>query len=174
VTDLREKYQSLRKSIDALGLPWNVPPHVAWRLVAMLGDEPVAYIDAEVSGGRRAYTGTVVMFTETRVVIARMADAPEQPEPSQPATFSTTVATWRRSLLQVLDMAPDRDAWRNSDPGWLGLTIERDYPADLTVTLTYRDVGDPITLPLAGEHAGERTAALFDFLPSLLRDVAST
>jgi hypothetical protein len=68
---------------------------------------------------------------------------------------------------------PDDSDWQNSDGGWAQVLQEFDHPYDLAVTLTYNGLDQPLTLPFSAEQKRtERTAALFDFLPELLRDMA--
>lgn len=171
--DLAETFKSIRAELGKLGIPWNFPPHLVWRLSAAVGDEDLQHVESDLAQtSHRIFSGTVMLFTETRVIRAVMTDGPDEPREQQAPTYSVQLATWSRATLRTLEFQPDKSSWRNSDNDWSGLNLTG-APAGFSVTLHY-DGRDAVTLPLLGEYRqSERSAALFDFLPELLRDVSA-
>jgi hypothetical protein len=179
--DWRENYKTVRSELQQLRLPIGDPPaHLVWRIVALLGDEALRHIDSDLSptSSPRLCSGSVVAFTDSRVIRASLTDAPVQLL-DDGATFTTHVETWSRAGLQRLQMFPAKEpSWRNSDAGWSNLFGAEvgapNWPTDMSVTLEY-DQRPPFTLPLVGrQNLGVRTGMLFDFLPELLSDIAKT
>lgn len=178
--DPRENYRTVRGELEHLRLSiGDPPPHLVWRLVALLGDETLRHIDSDLSPttSPRLCSGSVVAFTDSRVVCATVLDGPVQHRPQDGETFSVRVETWSRAALRRLEMAPEKEpGWRNSDGGWsnlFGNELGRpEGPTDMAVKLEY-DQRPAITLPLPGQSLGLRTGMLFDFLPALLADVSS-
>jgi hypothetical protein len=175
MADLLEIYKTVRDKLGELGSPWDIPPHQVWRLAAAVGEEAVQHVDSDVAQvAHRTYAGTVLLFTDTRIVRASMANGPGQPQPHDARTYSVTLSTWRRADLQTLDFLPDQEQWRNSDMEWSGLATgeANGIPGDLEVTLHYAR-REPMTLPLRADYRqGSRRAMLFGFLPALLQDLS--
>lgn len=170
--ELRASYKAVRSQLEPLGLPWDLPPHLIWRLVAAVADEQVVHAEADLqSTDPRTYSGRVLLFTASRVILATMTDGPQQPQPHQAATFSVQLATWRRAHLTAVEFNPDSTSWANSDAGWSVLGQELDYPHDFALTLVYEG-REALTLPLYGATNRSRAAAtLYAFLPALLADL---
>ena len=176
MTELGTKYKTVRQALGALQAPWDFPPHLIWRLAAMLGNEELQYVDAKIEDvAPRLCSAEVIVFTPARVVYARMQDGPTEPDPRSAATFSVTATTWSRASLITVELAPDPPAGRNSDAGWSGVNLrESEQPVDPAVTLTYAD-RKPVTLPLGSGHSVSslRSSNIFSLLPSLLHDVGA-
>jgi hypothetical protein len=170
--ELRAAYRAVRSRLEPLRLPWDLPPHLIWRLVAAVGDEEVVHADADLQSTEpRTYSGGVLLFTASRVVLATMTDGPQQPQPHQAATFSVQLATWRRTRLTAVEFNPDSTGWSNSDAGWSVLGNDLDYPPDFALTLVYEG-REPLTLPLyGGTNRGRASSTLYAFLPALLADL---
>jgi hypothetical protein len=170
--ELRAAYKAVRSQFESLGLPWDLPPHLIWRLVAAVAGEQVVHAEADLqSTGPRTYTGRVLLFTASRVVLATMTEGPQQPQPHEAATCSVKLVTWQRTRLAAVEFNPDSTSWSNSDAGWSVLGSELDYPHDFALTLIYEG-RDPLTLPLWGPTNRSRaSASLYAFLPALLADL---
>lgn len=170
MNELRAAYTAVRSRLELLGLPFDLPPHLVWRLVVAVGDDQVVHADADLrSTNPRTYSGRCLLFTESRVILATIAEGPHQPRPDQPATFSVTLATWRRADLHAIEFNPDSTGWTNSDAGWSMLGHELGHPRDFALTLLYEN-REALTLPLHGDSS-KATAASFVFLPELLADL---
>lgn len=90
---------------EATGKPWELPAHVFQRLHALVANEMVRYIDGDVSPSGRAYTGTIVAFTDTRVLRADLKEA-GRPDPNRRAVASVAVTSWARASLTCIALEP--------------------------------------------------------------------
>jgi hypothetical protein len=170
---LEEQYRTLRSTLERFIPLSGLPPHLIWRISALIGGGTVTYVDSDIeTTSPRVASGRVFLLTEDRVVFATITDAPVNPNPRDSATFTVHLMTWARTSLQRLELIPDKEGWRNSDGGWSHLNMKDGRPEDLSVTLHYRSQ-QPITLPMAPPHSSStRLLALWGALPMLLDDVA--
>ncbi len=173
--DLRSAYKTVRALTQQAGAPFEIPPHLIWRVAAATVGEIVEHVDCDVAptSSPRHYSGSIVAFTENRVIHATMSDGPSEPRRDEAPTYSGHLHVWRRSDLRSLEIAPDPEDWRNSDREWTNLhSDDHTYPNGFTVTLHYEN-RDPITLPLPARYQeAARTRAMFEFLPHLLKDLS--
>ncbi len=96
MVDWRENYKTVRSAMQQLRLAiGDPPPHLVWRLVALLGDETLRHIDSDLSPttSPRLCSGSVVAFTDSRVIRATVLDGPVAHRPGDAETFSVHVET---------------------------------------------------------------------------------
>jgi hypothetical protein len=142
----------------------ELPPHITVRLVFVIGDAPVRFLDAHLKETPQGLTGTVVAFTDHLVFVVRFADQNPWNDPYGGEVTLSAVA--RRTLAQLAVLPtkePDRSQYKVWTPEEGGLIR---WPRRARVELTYPGV-DPIVVP-RGNNAENFDA----FLSTLLDDLA--
>jgi hypothetical protein len=156
-----------------LDATWPLPVHVIKRLAALLAGETPLYIDGSLAPTDRGQTfdGTIVVFSETRVAIARMTGSRDVGSTtSEGRTVEASV--WNRHRLIAADLSGE-DAARhvNGDSWWTGEYGDL-WPHSARVTLRYEGE-QSIRIPMGEPPSQPLRKALSDFWPHLLADLSS-
>jgi hypothetical protein len=145
--------------LDGVGAPW----HALSRLAALVGTEIVEHTDGSIDGAPESRSGRVVVFTETRVLLATLTSARESDGNGLPPEISSVeVRTWRRSEASTLSVSDSDLAWHRE---W-----QDRWPKDTSVTIQFPG-RDALQLPLSPYPTDHTRTRLVSFLPSILDDV---
>ena len=142
-----------------------LPPHVAYRVAALLGTEPLLYADSNVDITRRpgddVLNGRIIAFTADTVVLLVLTDVTLRPESDVAATVD--VQAWARRDLKGVVVGGSR----NTDDVWMSAQQVL-WPRKAVVGLFYDGRPEPVVLPLSDTGADR----LGDFMPTLTKDLA--
>lgn len=158
---------------EAAGSHNYVPDHLVLRLEALVNPRDVVFAASdltrhELPTRETVVSGSVVLFTATRVVLAVATDTPATCDPTH-SGGTVTVTSWRRrSLVSVTISGSKNNAEQNSDRHWSG--AGPDLPPRTAVELRYEHVPQIVTLRAAREDNSEEERVR-GFLPSLLDDL---
>lgn len=165
-TDERdESARSLLRQLGrATGFP-AIPPHAAYRLVAVLGTTEPVYLDSNVdinrdSGGVQSLSGDIIGFTDNAVFRVTLSGVRQRPDSDVAATIAIT-AWSRRTLVGVAI-----ESEHNTDDTWASAQYDL-WPREARATLTYKGQPEPLVLPLSRGGA----AAFGALLPTITADL---
>ena len=148
----------------------GVPMHLVHRVLVLLPDENVIYVDADLHEtddlGR---SGGIVVVSLSRLVLATLNDAKTPDRFNPGATSSVDVSVWSRSELVSASITAGSDPGHNADSAWQQEPNEQ-WPGRGRVTLHYRD-REPLTLPLKDLESAKQATAFKAVVGSLLADM---
>jgi hypothetical protein len=156
---------------EQLDTPDSPPAAVVWQIAMMLGDESPVWLNNNLAGYGDAMTGTIVVITPTRFIVAEVEDP-------------RTTYTWARSTLRQIDIdapapvgGPDADPLAhlapelpNSDAAWKKTGEHAWWPPGTQVSLKFSD-GPELLLPLHGTRRKPVLVAFLALWPELVADL---
>lgn len=154
----------LRQMGRATGFP-AIPPHVAYRLVSVLGTTEAIYLDSNVdierdSDGVQSLSGDIIGFTDSAVFRVALTGVRQRPDSDTAATISVTA--WSRRTLTGVAITNEH----NTDDTWASAQYDL-WPREARATLTYKDQPEPLVLPLRRGGAADFGA----LLPTITADL---
>ncbi|MGJ9422937.1 hypothetical protein [Aeromicrobium sp. CF3.5] len=149
----------------------RVPVHAMRRVQALLGSQEIAFADVDLQpGDRGTTTGEIIVFTPTRVIHARLKDAPNGPQSASSATtMSVEASTWGRSELRRVDLFSSTEPWKNPDQEW-SEDYEDWWPRDCYADLSYSS-GQHVRLPLGTQPTDAARKTMRSLLGSIAGDL---
>lgn len=160
-----EAVKALRAQITrATGLS-QMPLHVIFRMAAVVGHDPLVFLDGDVDIDReqrsQTLSGTLVGFTD-RVGLRVILDGVGV-RPNSDAAATVSVEAWSRRTLTGLALRRHD----NTDDTWVSAQHLL-WPRGAHVQLTYRDMSEPLVLPLSNVGGDE----LGSLVPTLTADLS--
>jgi hypothetical protein len=139
-------------------------------MAVLVGDDDIRYAESNRDSVEGVLvTGTAVVLTETRVVLAEFTDTPVDTNPDDVERLSTVqVQCWARRSLLSIELNAKSGQW-NSDREWGQDSDE--WPPSGRLVLRFAGRGKPLRLPLRSD--GKAPATMGSLLPGLLRDLDS-
>ncbi|MDQ1601993.1 MAG: hypothetical protein QOD68_3467 [Actinomycetota bacterium] len=104
--------ETIRATMQNCGGGRRVPLHAAQRIAALVRPEEVVLCDAGLSDEPADYfTGSVVVFTATRVIVADL-----EKEADDDSLARVRARAWGRSALDLVEMLGSDDDWEQENP----------------------------------------------------------
>lgn len=151
-----DSVELIRQTMHSRGVDRRVDLHSVHRIAALVRPEEIVLCDAGLSDEPAdEFTGTVVVFTATRVIVADLRGGDD-------ATDRVSARAWRRSALDLVEMVGSDNDWEQSNP-------EGTLPSGAGLRLSYGPER-VIELPLKRYSA---PAGLDSLLDSLAADLAA-
>jgi hypothetical protein len=143
------------------------PEHVLVRAALLVGDDDLVYVDDNLSRSLDSpgWTGDMLIFTPTRVILLTLSQATEHGT-DRIAARSAEATSWRRASLRAVSLL-------GADQGW-DEAPETRLPRTTGLRLTYTD-GQEVEIPSRWEAGAGRSTreAVIELLPSLWSDLVA-
>jgi hypothetical protein len=147
----------IRQTMDSRGSGRRVALHTVQRIAALVRPEEIVLCDAALSDEPENYfTGEVVVFTASRVIVADLG------RESDDVPSRVSARAWRRSALDLVEMLGSDNDWEQPNP-------EGTLPSGSGLRLSYGP-DRVVELPLKRYSA---PAGLDSLLDSLAQDLAA-
>ena len=105
-----DSVELIRQTMHSRGVDRRVDLHSVHRIAALVRPEEIVLCDAGLSDEPADdFTGTVVVFTATRVIVADLGGGDD-------ATDRVAARAWRRSALDLVEMVGSNNDWEQSNP----------------------------------------------------------